>query len=214
MSETTTLVERECARSMSLFEIDEALDLLIHGAEEEAEANNGQVSEQLKTAIMEYFEAHLRKVDRIAAYIRAQDAEAQIAAREIERLQARQKAAKNRADRTRVMLCYFMASRGIQRLKGELNTITRQDNGSPSLVVTDIAKVPDHYYNVQVEVTLPEWKQVIAQLPPGPLASRFTPGKGRGIHVELDQSRMRTDLISGAAVDGATLVKGQHVRLR
>ena len=103
MSETTTLVEREGARSMSLFEIDEALDLLIHGAEEEAEANSGQVPEQLKTAIMEYFEAHLRKVDRIAAYIRAQDAEAQIAAREIERLQARQKAAKNRADRTRVM---------------------------------------------------------------------------------------------------------------
>ena len=214
MSEEITLSAPELARSMSLFEIDEALDLLIHGAEEEAEANNGEISEQLKAALMEYFEAHLRKMDRIAAYIRAQETEALIAGSEIERLQARQKAAKNRADRTRALLCYFMASRDIQRLKGELNTITLQDNSSPSLVLTDISKVPDCYYNVQVDVTLPEWKQVIAQLPPGPLATRFTPGKGRGGHLELDHSRVRTDLISGAEVNGATLVKGRHVRLR
>jgi len=214
MSEEITLSAPELARSMSLFEIDEALDLLIHGAEEEAEANNGEISEQLKAALMEYFEAHLRKMDRIAAYIRAQETEALIAGSEIERLQARQKAAKNRADRTRALLCYFMASRDIQRLKGELNTITLQDNSSPSLVLTDISKVPDCYYNVQVDVTLPEWKQVIAQLPPGPLATRFTPGKGRGVHLELDHSRVRTDLISGAEVNGATLVKGRHVRLR
>jgi hypothetical protein len=210
----TKLTAAGLARSMTLFDIDEDLDLLIHGAEEEAEANNGEVPEQLKTAIMEYFEAHLRKVDRIAGYVRAQDAEAQIAAREIERLQARQKAAKNRADRTKAMLCYFMASRGTQRLKGELNTISLQDNSSPSLVVTDIGKVPECYYNVQVEVTLPEWKQVIAQLPPGPLSSRFTPGQGHGIRVELDQGRLRTHLICGSQVDGATLAKGQHIRLR
>ena len=90
----TKLTAAGLARSMTLFDIDEDLDLLIHGAEEEAEANNGEVPEQLRAAIMEYFEAHLRKVDRIVGYVRAQDAEAQIAAREIERLQARQKAAK------------------------------------------------------------------------------------------------------------------------
>jgi len=202
------------ACNMSLFEIDESLDLLIQGAEEEAEDNNGEVPEQLKTAIMEYFDAHLRKIDRIAGYIRAQEAEALIAGREMERLQARQRAAKNRATRTRAMLCYFMASRGIQRLKGELNTVTLHDNSSPSLLITDIAKVSDYYYNVKLEVPLPEWKQLIAQLPPGPLASRFTPGKSRYIHVELDQNRVRTDLISGSEVDGATLVKGQHVQLR
>jgi hypothetical protein len=126
----TKLIRGALAGSMSLFEIDETLDLLIHGAEEEAEANNGQLPEQLKATIMEYFEAHFRKIDRIAAYIRTQDAEAQIAGREIERLQARQQAAKNRGARIRIMLCYFMTSRGIQRLKGELNTITRQDNSS------------------------------------------------------------------------------------
>src|ERR1019366_6424194 len=75
----TKLTAAGLARSMTLFDIDEDLDLLIHGAEEEAEANNGEVPEQLKTAIMEYFEAHLRKVDRIVGYVRAQDAESQIA---------------------------------------------------------------------------------------------------------------------------------------
>jgi len=208
----TKLVTSDLASSMSLFEIDEALDLLIQGAEEEAEANNGEVPEQLKSAIMEYFEAHLRKIDRIAGYIRSHDAAAVITAREIERLQARQRAAKNCANRTRAMLCYFMASRGIDRLKGELNTITLQNNSSPSLVVTDIAKVPECYYNVHIEMTLPEWKQIIAWLP-APLASRFTPGTGRGIQPELDQSRVRADLINGSEVNGAALVRGQHVRL-
>ena len=113
----TKLTTSDLASNMSLFETDEALDLLIQGAEEEAEANHGEVPEQLKTAIMEYFEAHLRKIDRIAGYIRAQEAEALIASREAERLQARQKAAKNRAERTRAMLCYFMVARGIQRLE-------------------------------------------------------------------------------------------------
>ena len=210
----TKLNTSDVASSMSLFEIDEALDLLIQGAEEEAQANNGEVPEQLKTAIMEYFEAHLRKLDRIAGYIRAQEASVLITAREIERLQAWQKAAKNRAERTRAMLCYFMTSRGIERLKGELNTITLQNNSSPSLVVTDISKVPEGYYNVHIEMTLPEWRQVLVWLPAGPLANRFTPGTGGGIHPELDQCRVRADLINGSEVNGAALVRGQHVRLR
>ena len=155
----TKLTTSDLANNMSLFEIDEALDLLIQGAEEEAQGKNGEVPEQLKAAIMEYFEAHLRKIDRIAGYIRSQDAAAVITAREIKRLQTRQKAAKNRAERTRAMLCYFMTARGIQRLKGELNTITLQNNSSPSLLVTDISKVPECYYNVRIEVTLLEWKQ-------------------------------------------------------
>ena len=107
-----------------------------------------------------------------------------------------------------------MACRGIQRLKGELNTITLQNNSSPSLVVTDISKVPQCYYNVRIEMPLPEWKQIIAWLPPGPLASRFTPGQDGGIHLELDQSRLRADLFNGSQVNGAALIKGQHVQLR
>ena len=210
----TKLTISDLASTMSLFEIDEALDLLIQGAEKESEANNGEVPEQLTAAIREYFEAHLRKIDRIAVYIKAQEAEALIASREIERLQARQKAAKNRAERTRAMLCYFMTSRGIQRLKGELNTITLQNNSSPSLVVTDIGNVPECYYNVRIEMTLPEWKQIIASLQPDPFANRFTPGTGRGIHPELDESRMRADLISSSEINGAALIKGQHVQLR
>jgi len=76
----TNLTTPDLATSMSLFEIDEALDLLIQEAEEEAQANNGEVPEQLKTAIVEYFDAHLRKIDRIGGYIRAQEASVLITA--------------------------------------------------------------------------------------------------------------------------------------
>jgi hypothetical protein len=86
--------ECEIARSMSLFEIDEALDLLIESAAEQvAEC---EISEELRTALSEYVDAFGEKVDRIANYIKAQEAFAEAAKKEACRLENRRKAAENR----------------------------------------------------------------------------------------------------------------------
>ena len=75
----------EVAKGLSMFEIDESLEALVEAAEQEAEANNGEVSENIKTALATYAEALGYKVDRIANYLKAQKAEAEVAQREAER---------------------------------------------------------------------------------------------------------------------------------
>jgi len=94
----------DVAKVMSIFGIDESLAALVEAAEEEAEANNGEISESIKEALVTYADAFGYKVDRIADFLKAQKAEAEIAQREGERFQVRHKAAENREKRLKQML--------------------------------------------------------------------------------------------------------------
>src|ERR1700730_17796550 len=108
---------QEVAKGLSMFEIDESLDALVEAAEQEAEANNGEISDDIKTALATYAEAFGFKVDRIANYLKAQKAEAELARREGDRFQARYKAAENREKRLKQMLVWFMTSRNATKLR-------------------------------------------------------------------------------------------------
>ncbi len=105
---------REVAKGLSVFEIDESLAALVEAAEECAAANDGEVSDELKTALATYAEAFGYKVDRTAEYLKAQKAEADLARGEAARLQARYKAAENREKRLKQMLAWFMVTRNVQ----------------------------------------------------------------------------------------------------
>jgi hypothetical protein len=197
---------------MGIFEIDEALHYLIESMEEEAEANKGAVSEQLKDAVVQYFDAHLHKVDRIASYVKAQETEAWIAGREAERLAARQKAARNRAERTKAMLVCFMNARGVRQLRGSLNTIALQGNSNASLIVDEPAEVPDEYFNAKLEIPLPQWRELLDRVSDSTV-SRTMPFSA-SVDLELDRTRLRAAIENGAVIHGASLVKGQHARIR
>jgi hypothetical protein len=69
----------DLAREMSLFEIDEALKVLIESAQEEAAVAGGELSEQLQRVLADYVEAFGEKVDRIANYLKAQDSFVELA---------------------------------------------------------------------------------------------------------------------------------------
>lgn len=84
-AEPIAITARAVAKGLSIFEIDESLEALVEAAEEEAEANNGEISDSTKAALATYAEAFGYKVDRIADYLKAQKAEAEIARREAER---------------------------------------------------------------------------------------------------------------------------------
>ena len=60
------ITAQDVAKGLSMFEIDEPLEALVEAAEQEAEANNGELSEDIKTALGTYAEAFGYKVDRIA----------------------------------------------------------------------------------------------------------------------------------------------------
>ena len=129
------ITAQDVAKGLSMFEIDESLEALVEEAEQEAESNNGEISLGTKTALATYAEAFGYKVDRIANYLKAQKAEAELAQREAERFQARYKAAENREKRLKQMLVWFMISRNAPKLRGSLNTISLQANSVPSLTI-------------------------------------------------------------------------------
>ena len=47
----------DVAKGLSIFEIDESLAALVEAAEEDAEANNGELSESIKEALATYAES-------------------------------------------------------------------------------------------------------------------------------------------------------------
>ena len=204
----------DVARGLSIFEIDESLAALVEAAEADAEANSGELSEAIKEAIVTYAEAFGYKVDRIADFLKAQKAEAEIAQREAERFQARQKAAENRERRLKQMLAWFMLTRNLQKLRGQLNTICLQGNSAPSLVVHETSHIPASFYRARIDTTWPEWVEILVALPDGPLRERLINGEGKIVQKELQRGILSDALARGEAVEGVALVKGSHVRLR
>ncbi len=205
---------QEVAKGLSMFEIDESLEALVEAAEQEAKANNGEISEEIKIALATYADAFGYKVDRIANYLRAQKAEAELAQREADRFQARYKAAENREKRLKQMLVWFMLTRNVQKLRGELNTICLQANSALSLVVHETAYIPASFYRARIEITWPEWVEILEALPQGPLRERLMNGEGKVVQKELQRGILSDALARGEAVESVSLVKGSHVRLR
>jgi hypothetical protein len=205
---------QDVAKGLSMFEIDESLEALVEAAEQEAEANNGEISEDIKTALATYADAFGYKVDRIANYLKAQKAESELAQREAERFQARYKAAENREKRLKQMLVWFMISRNTPKLRGSLNTISLQANSAASLTIQETTHVPDSFYRAKVELAWSVWREVVDSLPLGPLRDRLGAADGRTVQKDLQRGILSDALARGETITGVSLVKGHHVRLR
>jgi hypothetical protein len=153
-------------------------------------------------------------VDRIADFLKAQKAEAEIAQREGERFQARHKAAENREKRLKQMLVWFMLTRNVQKLRGELNTICLQANSAPSLVVNETTHIPASFYRARIEISWPEWIDVLEALPQGPAAGPPDEWRRQVRQKDLQRGILSDTLARGEVIPGVALVKGKHGRLR
>ena len=204
MSAIASVGAADVARGLSLFEIDESLAALVEAAEEEAQANDGELSESIKIALATYAEAFGYKVDRIADFLKAQKAEAEIAQHEGERFQARHKAAENREKRLKQMLVWFMLTRNVQKLRGERNTICLQANSAPSLVIQEATYIPASFYRARIEITWPEWVEILEALSQGPLRERLLNGEGKFVQKEL-----RRGILADALARGEIIPRGR-----
>ncbi len=202
---------QDLARNMSLFQIDEALTALVESAQEEAAANGGDLSEQLRAALADYVEAFGEKVDRIANYLKAQGSFADLAKKEEERLYARRKSAESRAKGLKSFLSFWMLSKGLKHLKGHLNTITLSKNSVDTLIVDEQASIPDRYHKVTVQMSWDEWAMVLSCLAEGPLRERLA--KTAVVQKELNRAHLQEAIAGGVVLLGARLVRGHHVRV-
>jgi hypothetical protein len=117
-------------------------------AAEEAAEHQGEISDGLQQALLDYCEALAAKVDNIANYIKSQEFEARNAKIEIDRLQSRQAAAKSKVERLKGLVKYFMETRGLRSMKGRLNTISLRKNSQDSLIVDSVAGILSEYWRI------------------------------------------------------------------
>jgi Siphovirus Gp157 len=200
------------SREMSLFEIDEALSLLMDSAVEAATENNGEIPAELQQALLDYCEAFGQKVDNIARYIRSQEFEARNASAEIARLEERKAAAEHRVERLKRLVKFFMQRRNIRSMKGVLNTISLRQNSQDSLILTDTSQLPAEFWRVAVVLNDAEWRDLLSHLPQGHgFRERFE--NSQVLKREPDNARVRAALAGGATLVGAELKRGDHVRL-
>ncbi len=213
-TDTVTFAAQDVAKGLSMFEIDEALDALVEAAQQEAEENGGEVSDEIKSALATYAEAFEYKIDQIANYLKAQRAESEIAQREAERFQTRHKSAEGREKRLKQMLVWYMTARHTKKLRGTMNTVCMQANSTPSLVIQDFSHIPDAFYTARMEISWPEWLEIVTSVPGGALRDRLEGGIGKFVQKELQRGVLSDALARGEKIEGVTLVKADHIRLR
>ena len=212
--QTQLPLSQTLASEMTLFELDESLCLLMESATQTAGENNGEIPDELRQALLDYFDAFGTKVDNIANYIKSQENEARNAKVEIDRLRSRLAAAENRIDRLKGLLKYFMETRNLRSMKGRLNTISLRKNSQDSLIVDRPDAVPAEYWRVSLTIGAPELQELLDHLPEQHhLRARLAAGDPAAVQREPDNSKLRSALASGATIQGAELRRGQHVRL-
>jgi hypothetical protein len=200
------------SNSMSLFEIDESLSLLMDSAVEAAVENNGEIPAELNQALFDYCAAFGQKVDNIARYIRSQEFEARNAKAEIERLEQRKDAAEHRVERLKGLVKFFMECRNIRSMKGVLNTISLRKNSQDSLILTDMTHLPAEFWRVALVLNGTKWQELISYLPQDH-AFRALFENPQFLKREPDNASVRAALAAGTVLEGAELRRGHHVRL-
>ena len=152
------------------------------------------------------------KVDNIARYIHAQEAVTAIAGNEAERYSQRKARAENAVVRLKGLLKFFMQSRQIRSMKGQLNTISLRKNSQDSLLFPDLTSLPGEYWRVFLSMSAAEWNDAVQYLPEDhPVRVRF--GNPDAVKREPDNARIREALGANIAVAAAELKRGEHIRL-
>ena len=203
MASTPTIT----AENNTLFEIDQELEAAFDAASQEQE-ETGAIGDENQQRCLDLFAELGKKVDRIARYIRATELKARVAKEEAARLSVRQRAAENRAAQVKGMLAFFMQSRGLKRLEGELNTIRMQKNGQPSLVIDPVA-LPAEYTQLTIVVPQPEWVRMLEAVAAPEMKKTL---EAAVIACEPNKALVRQQLQTGQQIAGSALIKGEHVR--
>jgi len=136
------------ANSMTLYELEESLSLLLESAEEQEE-----LTPELKAAIEQYALGAAEKRDRVARFLARCESQEELAKREIERLQARKKRFENARSRLEDYLVGFMERRGLKKLEGLTATLALR-GCPPSVHVYDEEQLPAKYERTRSETVV------------------------------------------------------------
>lgn len=136
----------------TLYQIEDDLLFVLDSLESLADEEQGmrlELEEQLARLVA----AEVSKVDGVARMLAHFEAQADMAAGEIKRLQLRKKGFEHSYERLENCARQAIEASGKQKLEGETATLALQRN-PPAVFVTSFDQVPDAYKLVQVETSI------------------------------------------------------------
>jgi Siphovirus Gp157 len=143
MSSTTKAI----CRSHSLYEIEEALELLAEAVEQSPD------DPSLPIAVGEYLEAALEKRDNVARFLCHLEQQQEFARAEIRRLKDRESRLATLQQRIEECVVRFLESKQLRKLEGKSPTLALRAC-PPSVVIHDPSSIPANFQTVRQEVVV------------------------------------------------------------
>jgi hypothetical protein len=203
-------VSESIASDHPLLEIDRELDLLFDTMQDELE-ETGVASQEGIARFQTFCDAYGEKVDRIGRFIRVMEARSAYCKAEAARLIARGKTAENKVEQTKQLVLYYIQSRGgaFTKMEGKQFTLRCQKNSQDSVRISDPALIPLQLKRIEACFDGTTWERILAALPPD-LRSIMVAGVQDV--VPMNDAIKRAFALEGV-VEGATVVRGHHVRI-
>ena len=196
------------ASDYSLLEIDRELDILFDTMQDELE-ETGEASQESIERFHMFCDAYGEKVDRVGRFIRVMEARAAYCKAEAARLSARGKSAENKVEQTKLLILYYLKSREMTKMEGKQFTLRCQKNSQESVRISDPALIPFRLKRVEARFDGDTWERILGALP-NDLKSILAAGIQDIIPMN---DAIKQAFAKEGAVDGATVIRGHHVRV-
>ena len=155
------LVSESIASDHSLLEIDRELDLLFDTMQDELE-ETGEASQESIARFQTFCDAYGEKVDRIGRFIRVMEARSAYCKAEAARLIARGKSAENKIEQTKLLVLYYLQSRGMTKMEGTQFTLRCQKNSQDSVRINDPELIPLRLKRIEAHFDGGTWERLLA----------------------------------------------------
>ncbi len=154
------------ASDHSLLEIDRELDILFDTMQDELE-ETGEASQESIERFHMFCDAYGEKVDRIGRFIRVMEARTAYCKAEAARLVARGKSAENKVEQTKLLVLYYIRSRGgaFTKMEGKQFTLRCQKNSQDSVRISDPDLLPLRLKRIEACFDGSTWERIAEALP-------------------------------------------------
>ena len=196
------------ASDHSLLEIDRELDILFDTIQDELE-ETGEASQESIERFHMFCDAYGEKVDRIGRFIRVMEVRTAYCKAEAARLIARGKSAEKKVEQTKLLVLYYLQSREMTKMEGKQLTLRCQKNSQDSVRISDPALIPLRLKRIEARFDGGTWERLLAALPED-LKSILAAGIQDIIPMN---DAIKQAFVEEGVVDGATVIRGHHVRV-
>jgi len=196
------------ASDHSLLEIDRELDILFDTMQDELE-ETGEASQESIERFHMFCDAYGEKVDRIGRFIRVMEARTAYCKAEAARLVARGKSAENKAEQTKLLILYYLQSHEMTKMEGKQFTLRCQKNAQDSVRINDLELIPLRLKRVEARFDGTTWERILGALPDD---MRLILTAGIQDIIPMNDA-IKQAFAKEGAVDGATVIRGHHVRV-